>query len=174
MESLRLVLPDATLTDEINVYRQAMIEADSSMDGCGSLRRHEAVEWLAFNEALSSEDTCPPNWVPCTQYVALRENDGRIVGMIQLRHRFNDFLREYAGHVGYSVRPDERRKGYATWMLQALMSVARARGMDRLLVTCDADNEASRCTITGCGGVFERTAFEPGDQVTVERYWITL
>ena len=37
--------------------------------------------------------------------------------MIQLRHCFNDYLERYGGHIGYSVRPDERRKGYAAWML---------------------------------------------------------
>ncbi|MBQ8201081.1 MAG: GNAT family N-acetyltransferase [Clostridia bacterium] len=172
MDCLRLVVPDASLTDEINAYRKAMLDAGSSMDGCGSLCRHEADVWLIVNDLMTREETCPEGWVPATQYAAVRVCDGHIVGMIQLRHRFNDFLREYGGHIGYSVHPDERRKGYAHWMLSQVLPLARARGMERVLVTCDADNEASRRTILSCGGVFDRTAYEPGEQVTLERYWI--
>ena len=48
MEGCRLVIPDASMADEIVAYRQAMLDAGSSMDGCGSLRRHaNPADWLA-------------------------------------------------------------------------------------------------------------------------------
>lgn len=174
MEELRLLIPDASMTPQIEEYRNAMLAADSAMDGCGSLRTMNAEQWLQQRIMLLSEETCPPGWVPSTQYVAVRQKDGRIVGMIQLRHRFSDYLEEYGGHVGYSVHPDVRRRGYAKWMLTTLLPLARERGMTRLLITCDADNEASRRTILSCGGVFERTTFEPEEQSILERYWIEL
>ena len=94
MMGCRLVIPDASMSSEIIAYRQAMLDADSSMDGCGSLRRHaDPADWLAFNEALSRRETAPATWVPSTQYVYVREADGRIVGMIQVRWEMNDFLR---------------------------------------------------------------------------------
>lgn len=172
MDSLRLVMPDESLLDEIHAYRKAMMDAGSSMDGTGSLYRHTPVEWLANCRALSSEETCPEGWVPATQFICLRESDHRIVGMIDLRHRFNDFLREYGGNVGYSVRPDERRKGYACWMLAHALKEARKLGHERVLVTCDRDNEGSRRTIEKNGGVFEREAYLPEEGLTLLRYWI--
>lgn len=174
MDDLQLTLPDETMFDEINNYRKAMLDAGSSMDGTGSLRRHEAAEWLNHARSLMSEETCPARWVPATQFVCVRKSDGRIVGMIDLRHRFNDFLAEYAGNIGYSVRPDERKKGYAKWMLAHVMPEARKLGLDRVLVTCEDGNEGSRRTIEANGGVFERTTWLESDQVTLRRYWIEL
>lgn len=94
MEELMLLQPDETMVDEINAYRQAMIDADNSMDGTGPLRQLEAKDWLRATRSLLAEETCPPQWVPATQFVCIRKADGRIVGMIQVRHRFNDYLAE--------------------------------------------------------------------------------
>lgn len=172
MDSIILMQPDETMLDEITAYRNAMLAAGSSMDGCGALKRFAAAEWLQFVGSLSSEETCPPHWVPSTQFVCVRQTDGRIVGMIDLRHRLNDFLAEYGGHIGYSVRPDERRKGYAKWMLAHVLPEARKLGLSRVLVTCDDDNEGSVRTIEANGGVFERTA-RLEDEL-LRRYWIDL
>lgn len=174
MCELLLLLPDETVLDEINAYRSAMLAAGSSMDGTGSLRRHEAAEWLAHARSLMSDETCPEKWVPATQFVCVRESDGHIVGMIDLRHRFNDFLAEYGGNIGYSVRPDERRKGYAKWMLAHVLPEAKKLGLSRVLITCEADNAGSRRTIEANGGVFERTTWLESEQVTLRRYWIHL
>ena len=172
MTDLILLRPDETMLGKIADYRKAMQEAGSSMDGTGPLQRLEAKDWLAATRSLLVEETCPPQWVPATQYVCIRKTDGRIVGMIQLRHRFNDFLAEYGGHIGYSVHPEERRKGYAKWMLAHVLPEARKRGLERVLVTCDDDNEGSRRTIEANGGEFERkTQLE--DEV-LRRYWINL
>lgn len=169
-----LVFPDETMLDEVNAYRQAMLAAKSSMDGTGSLGRNEAVEWLEHARRMLSEETCPPNRVPATQYVCIRKSDGRIVGMLDLRHRFNEYLAEYAGNIGYSVRPDERRKGYAKWMLANVLSKARALGLKRLLITCDEYNDGSRRTIEANGGVFERKTYLASEEEMLLRYWIEL
>ena len=118
MDGCRLMIPDASLSSEIIAYRQAMLDAGSSMDGCGSLRRlANPADWLASNEAFLRKETAPAGWGPTTQYVYVREADGRIVGMLQVRWEMNDFLRRFGGHIGYCVRPDERQKGYASAML---------------------------------------------------------
>lgn len=97
-----------------------------------------------------------------------------IVGMIQVRHEFNDYLERYGGHIGYSVRPDERRKGYASAMQRAALPVCRALGLERVLVICLTDNEGSRRTILRNGGVYECTVHEPEENEDLERYWIAL
>lgn len=173
MDELRLAIPDESLLDEIAAYRQAMLDADSSMDGCGPLKRMEnPAEWLTFCRQLDNPATTPPNWVPMTQFVCLR--GAKIAGMIQVRRELNDFLREYAGHIGYSVRPDERKKGVATWMLQNVLPHCRDIGLTRVMVACEPWNDGSRKTILRNGGVYEKTVHEDGENIDLEHYWIPL
>jgi len=175
METYRLVKPGASMAGQIAAYRTEFLDAGSSMDGTGPLRRMEdPLEWLAFNRLAEDEQTKPDNWVVSEQFAFVRENDGKILGMIQFRHSFNDFLRQYGGNIGYSVRPSERRKGYATKMLTACMDVCRDFGLDRILITCTVENEGSRRTILSCGGVYESTVYYEKAGDTLERYWITL
>jgi len=169
-----LVIPAIVLADEIRAYRQAFLESGDSMDGTGSLRRREnPADWIADNIQCSRRETAPKNLVPATQFVYLR-SDGRIVGMIQVRHALNAYLAKYAGHIGYSVHPDERRKGYASKMLRDVLPYCREIGLDRVLVTCNAANEGSRRTIIKNGGVYDGTVHEPNEDVDIERYWIML
>lgn len=116
---MKLIKPDENCKNQISEYRQEFINASSSMDGCGSLFRMEAPEeWLEQVKSLASVETVPSNFVQSTQFIYVREIDNKLVGMIQVRHYFNDFLEKYGGHIGYSVRPSERKKGYAGFMLK--------------------------------------------------------
>lgn len=119
-------------------------------------------------------ETVPDNWVIATQFMYVREADQRIVGMIQVRHYFNDFLEKFGGNIGYSVRPSERRKGYAGEMLAQVLPYCRELGMEKVLITCEADNEASRRTILKNGGKYESTVKIPDEDVQLERYWIEI
>ena len=89
-------------------------------------------------------------------------------------HTFNEYLEKYAGHIGYAVRPSERRKGYAKWMLAKSLVFCRELGLNRVLVCCKTENEASRRTILANGGIYEKTVYEPERQIELERYWIDL
>lgn len=174
-ESLLLTKPDASMAAEISAYRQEFLDADSSMDGCGSLRRQEnPLDWLAHNALMEHPETLPENLVLATQYVLLHLPERRIVGMIQIRHYFNDYLSKFGGHIGYSVRPSERRKGYATAMLRQTLPLCREIGLDKVLITCIDANEGSRRTILANGGAYESTVYEPDEQVHLQRYWIDL
>lgn len=170
-----LLKPDVSLIDQIAGYRAAFLASGESMDGTGPLRRMEdPLEWLAFNRLAEQPETKPDNWVPSEQFAFVRQSDRKIVGMIQFRHEFNDFLREFGGNIGYSVHPDERRKGYAKRMLTECLKVCKAFGLERVLITCLVENEASRRTILSCGGVYDRTTYCERDNVNLERYWIEL
>ena len=80
----------------------------------------------------------------------------KIVGIIDLRHTLNDFLKDF-GNCGYSVRPSERKKGYATEMLRQILNVAKDSNMSELHLSVERDNEPSIKTILANGGVYERS-----------------
>lgn len=175
-DNVILVKPDESFAEEIRSYREEMLLAGSSMDGTGSLRKvAEPKEWLRQNALLEKKEALPEGKVPATQFVLTDTDTGRIYGMLQVRHELNEYLRRFAGHIGYSVRPTERRKGYAKQMLKLSLKFCKEElGLERVLVSCLVENEASRRTILACGGVFEEKVFEFIEEVWLEKYWITL
>jgi len=85
--------------------------------------------------------------------------DGEFCGEINFRwQRGTAELPPYClGHIGYSVVPWKRGKGYATRALQLLIPEARSEGLPYVELTTDADNIASRRVIEANGGIlFER------------------
>lgn len=175
MDELYLIKPDISLIDEITSYRREFLDENSSMDGCGSLKHFDnPQDWLDQNKSLENKDTVPENWAQSTQFAYIRKSDKVLVGMIQIRHYFNDFLEKYGGNIGYSIRPSERKKGYAKKMLCDCLPYCREAGLNKILMTCLNNNEGSRKTILANGGVYESTVFEPNDKVYLERYWIDL
>ena len=170
-----LIEPALAYAKEIAAYRQEFLDIEGSMDGCGSLRRCATAEaWIEKSLAGKDPKNVPPDRVPATQFIYVRETDDRVVGMLQLRHCFNEYLEKYAGHIGYSVRPSERRKGYATAMLRDALPHCRELGIRDVLISCLPDNEGSRRTILHNGGVYESTVHEPELDRDLERYWIHL
>ena len=176
METLLLIRPAFAHAAEIAGYRQECLDAGSRMDGCGPLRRMEdPLEWINYCKAWEGEHQPDgSDWVRATQFLYIRPTDGKMVGTIQVRHTFNAFLAAYGGNIGYSVRPSERRKGYATRMLRDTLPFCRQIGLDRVLISCRPDNIGSRKTILANGGVYESTVWVPERQEALERYWIDL
>ncbi|WP_337002419.1 MULTISPECIES: GNAT family N-acetyltransferase [unclassified Microbacterium] len=115
----------------------------------------------------------PEGHVPCDHYWITES--GQVVGFLSFRRELNDYLRNFGGHIGYSVIPSRRREGIVHAALRLALRAARADGYDRVLLTCDDDNIASYRTIEGAGGVLEDVvdAPEPG-LPRVRRYWIEL
>ena len=101
----------------------------------------------------------------------LVEDHERVVGAANIRHRLNDSLLNIGGHIGYGIRPSARKKGYATEILRQALIVARAEGVERVLVTCDDDNAASAKIIERLGGLLEDVR-QGHDGIPKRRYWI--
>jgi predicted acetyltransferase len=159
----------ASYLDAVREFTEAGLDPAVLESGeIGPYRRTwgESAGFAAFVEMLRAESERPRrrDWVPMTNlwYV---EGD-TFLGRLSIRHRLTPHLLELGGHIGYVVRPGARRRGHATAMLAAALPVCRQLGIDRALVTCDADNTASRKVIEANGGEFE-------DRRGVKlRYWI--
>jgi predicted acetyltransferase len=131
------------------------------------------LPWPAYLKALEDHRAgvnMAPGFVPATFLVA--DVAGEIVGRSSIRHALNDFLAREGGHVGYGVLPQFRRRGYATEILRQSLVVARAVGIDRVLVTCDDDNIGSAAVIEASGGRLDSVTSPAADVPAKRRYWI--
>lgn len=172
---IRLRRPSMQDAEQIMSFKAEILAADRGGDafaGCGELRQAATMkEWLDILKEQENEETVPKSKVPATSYVAVRESDGRIVGIIDLRHHINHpILGLWGGHMGYTVRPCERGKGYAKKMLRQNLINCQARGLKKVMVTCSETNTASERVILANGGVYEKTVEVDGERI--KRYWI--
>ena len=175
MEEFILIRPTSEYASQIAEYRQEFLDEGGSMDGCGPQRRFDdPEEFIQLCRDYEDPETVPSHLVPATQFIFVRKSDNRLVGMLQVRHKFNDYLEKYAGHIGYSVRPSERRKGYAKEMLKMALPFCREIGLDKVLISCIDGNIGSEKTILANGGIYESTVHEPNGDKYLKRFWITL
>jgi len=169
---LTLVVPSMAYGDEIEAYRAEFLQPGAgNMNGSGSLQTLSVPEWLSLLKRDGHPDTCRD--VPRSQFLCLRPGDGRMVGMVNIRHQLDEGMLHSGGHIGYSIRPSERNKGYGRQQLVLALDKCRDLGIRRALVCCDSDNEASRRIILSCGGVMEDIRARSGGK-PVMRFWIAL
>jgi predicted acetyltransferase len=169
---MRLIRPSMEYKQQILEYKNEFMENGDSLAGTSYLEQYDVCEeWMKFvsdNEKESTKHT----EVTASVFLAIREEDNKLVGMINIRHSLNEYLYNYGGHIGYSVRRNERRKGYAREMLKIVLEECRKLEMKKVLLTCDADNIASAKIIKSCGGILENEV--PNDEELIQRYWIEL
>jgi predicted acetyltransferase len=169
---VRLIKPSMEYKQQVIEYKKEFLESGDNLAGTSYLEKYDVYEeWLKFvldNEKENTKHT----QVTANVFLAVREEDHKLIGMINIRHTLNDYLSNYGGHIGYSVRKIERRKGYAKEMLKIALKECRKLGMEKVLLTCDAENIASANTIKSCGGILENEV--ANNTRLTQRYWIKL
>ena len=162
--------------EEIAAYRQEMLDAGSSFDGCFSMKRmpdmQEYVDYCIGWANPRREADGHGAWG--NVLLAIRKSDMKMVGCMQVYNVLTERMKKFTGHVGYSVRPSERRKGYATKMLAKALDFLKSFGFEEVNVSCLPDNEGSRRTILANGGEFVEAVFLDEDNVDLEKYRIRI
>lgn len=173
---MKMVFPNLDYKNKAIEFIQEFYTYGSEINGSGSLDRFLKVatyeEWLKkVFEDIDIANISKPR-VPALTYFYVREADDKFVGMVNIRLALNDFLERECGHIGYSIRPTERKKHYATAMLQDALQVCRMIGIQKVIVTCDKSNIGSANVIKNCGGELEAEFFSDTFGETIQRYVI--
>ena len=165
-----MILRRPTFADKETVL-EMMVEFEQTQSahdgGFWDVENFVYEEWLESNQNHEMGINLPENRVPSIQFV-LFDKSGHALGFLNLRLRLNEGLLNHAGHIGYSIRPSERGKGYAKESLRQGLQIAKGKNIKRALVTCSTENPASRAVILANGGELEDV------RNGTERYWINL
>ncbi|MFF2341038.1 GNAT family N-acetyltransferase [Bacillus mycoides] len=175
MDEIELFLPSLEFEQEIMNYKNEYPYNPNGIEGTSTLAfKNSITDWLDHLKINENRKTVPDNRVPAIQYIAVKKSDSSIVGMLNLRLELNDYLLNYAGHIGYSVKPSERKKGYGSKMLGLALAKSKILGFNKILVTCADDNLGSIGVIENNKGVLEDERLDPNDGKMTRRYWISL
>ncbi|MED0964596.1 GNAT family N-acetyltransferase [Bacillus paramycoides] len=170
---MKLLKPKYEYSEQIMEYRQAFSNSGEQLHGSSSLQNFDSFdEWFEKVSIQEVGENLPSNRVPSSQFLSVE--NGKLIGVVNIRHRLNPELLLESGHIGYSIHPDERRKGYATKQLQLSLAEAKKLGLKKVLITCDKANVGSAKTIQKVGGVLEDEVVSSNSDEIVQRYWIEI
>ena len=158
MESFYLEEPSMSRKNEAIEYINEHYQYNSNINGSGSLddylEEKSYEEWLKFLKNLNSKEGASQyGWVPSKTYYLIREQDNKIIGMINIRLELNERLKQHGGHIGYGIRPTERKKGYNKINLYLGLLVCHEYGIEEVYLDADELNPASWRTMEALGGV---------------------
>lgn len=179
MEKFYFETPSLERKNEIIEYLDEFVKYGSDINGSGSLDK--IYDGYTFEEVLDRclkmEDEEYAKSVGRCQgrtFLLIRENDNKIVGTINVRWNLNEVMLRFGGHIGYGIRPTERRKGYNKINLYLGMLEAKKVGLEKVMLDCDVNNLGSDKTLKAFGGKLERTEIHPSDGILTNVYWFNV
>ena len=175
MERLMHVIPDMSYKEDAIAYINEHYACHSDINGVGGLHRYldDYEGWL---KKLEMERKQIPNdeRIPAETYFLVRESDNRIVGMINMRLSLNEHLKKRGGHIGYSIRPSERNKGYNKINLYLALKRYQELGIENVLLDCNKNNLGSSKSMQALGGVLIKEWYAEEEQEIDQRYLINV
>lgn len=173
-KKLRLIRPDKRFKEQyLDLIAEWKNSGDSFIPWNLTLDPTDFEGHIDRLDAFSRGEDLEEGFVPSSAYWLVDEEE-RILGSIDIRHALNDQLRFRGGHIGYGIRPSERRKGLAGVMLSLALDICRQMGISHVLITCSKENKGSVKTILKNGGVLESEDWDPHQHEIFQRYFITL
>ncbi len=179
MEKFYFERPSLERKEEIIEYLDEFVKYGSDINGSGSLDK--IYEGYTFEQALErclnmENKEYAENVGRCQSetFLLIRENDNKIIGTINIRWNLNKEMLRFGGHIGYGIRPTERRKGYNKINLYMGLIEAKKVGLDKVMLDCDVNNLGSDKTLKALGGELERTEIDPSDGTLTNVYWIDI
>ena len=154
MEKFYLEIPSIDRKNDAVDFINEFYKYNSEINGVGGLHRY-LDDYSGWLNKLEEDYTRIPSEekVPARTYFLVRQNDNKIIGMINIRLALNKRLREFGGHIGYGIRPTERGKGYNKINLYLGLKVCDEYGIENVLLDADLDNPASWKTMEALGGI---------------------
>lgn len=146
--------------DDYEILKDYVIEHYSNYErsisasiGMTDMNFHDWVDKVNRNSEVADD-----NWGRYYLYLVFDNN--KLIGLLNIRFDLNNELREKYGDIGYGVRPSERRKGYATKMLDYALKVCKEKNMKDVILGCYEENLGSNKTILKNGGLLFRNDYE--------------
>ena len=164
MSMIHFLSPTIDMEAQALTFKQSFYDhGETTINGSYLLdsEKYTYPEWVDLMERNRQEESADPRFGVSDTYFAAND-EGTLVGILSIRYTLTDFYKD-SGHIGYSVVPKERQKGYATQMLRAALDACREKGMSEVKLVCASDNTASRKTIMNCGGEVNRIIFKEAD-----------
>jgi predicted acetyltransferase len=174
VHNLILVKPSIAYHEEyLNFYNEWKSTGEDMVPWVIEKDPSDFIEYVSFLYSQDSDEKISENgWVPHSTYW-LVDSQHTILGAVNIRHRLNEKLFNCGGHIGYGIRPSQRRMGYATVLLLLTLEKTRALGLEKVLVVCNRGNIGSERTIMKNGGRFESEFIEESGNI-VRRFWINI
>lgn len=164
MNKVRFIIPTLEMEAQALAFKQSFFDHnETTINGSYLLdsEKYTYEAWINLMDRNRHEETAGPRFGVSDTYFAA-DDEGELVGILNIRYALTEFYKD-SGHIGYSVVPQERRKGYATQMLRKALDICREKGMKEVKLVCSSDNIASRRTIMNCGGAVSRIFFKETD-----------
>lgn len=173
MEKFKHVKPQIEHKRQAIEYINEFYKYNSKINGVGGLDKYldNYSTWLQkLDEDIKRKPT--EEKVPSETFFLIRKNDNKIVGMINLRLELNENLKKIGGHIGYSIRPEERKKGYNKINLYLGLKECQKHGIKEVLMDCDKDNIGSAKTMQALNGVLIKEWYDKQKDRTIQYYII--
>lgn len=175
MEEVLLISPTVEYENQAQEYIKEFKEYNSQLNGVGRMDRFDDYSsWLGYLDDMQDSEKIPVGRVPNYTYFLVRKEDNRILGMTNIRKELNQYYLQDAGHIGYSIRPTERKKGYGEKILSLALSKCKELSLIKVLLTCDKHNIASAKIIQKNNGILEDETYSEMSSIIIQRYWIQL
>ena len=170
---LTLVKPSATFQKQYCAMVQEFMQTDEGWFNNFPLALEDFASYVHELEDEAQGINLPPGVVLQETYWLVR--DGKhVLGEIRLRPHLTPPFEQHNGHIGYNIRPSERRKGYATCQLALMLDEVRRRNISHVMLTVDGDNPASVRAIEKNGGKLDWQRFSSEKDETISCYWINV